>query len=203
MSFVIALAGTRIDEPDATQIRFPPENEALVRNRLRKLFKEFQTKTLVCSAACGADLLALEAAEELGIPSRIVLPFDAETFRKTSVADRPGNWGERFDRLYAASEKRGAVVILKPRVDPYDAYLLANERILTEAESMSLESGVSSRESKGRSPDSRLHTPDSRLRQVLVVIVWDGASRGSDDITAKFADAGRARGFKIVEVLTK
>lgn len=176
MSLVIALAGTRIDEPDSTQIRFPPENEALVRSRLRELFKEFQTKTLVCSAACGADLLALEVAEELGIPSRIVLPFDPETFRKTSVADRPGNWGERFGRLYAASKKRGAVVILKERVDPYHAYLLTNERILTEAEA---------------------------LGRVIVVIVWDGLPRGSDDMTAHFADAGRARGLDVVEVLTK
>lgn len=178
MSFVIALAGTRIDEPDSTQIRFPPENEALVRSRLRELFKEFQTNTLVCSAACGADLLALETAEELGIPTRIVLPFDAETFRKTSVADRPGNWGERFDRLYAASKKRGAVVILTEQAKRYQAYILANERILSEAESL------------GEGP-------------VLVVIVWDGLARGSDDMTAQFADAGRARGLEVVEVLTK
>ena len=175
---VIALAGTRIDEPNPREIRFAPENVALVRRRLRQLFKEYQAKALVCSAACGADLLALDVAEELGIQTRIVLPFDPGTFRETSVTDRPGNWGELFDRLYKASEKRGEVVIVQSQADPHQAYVLTNERILSEAESL------------GRD-------------RVLVVTVWDGASRGSEDMTAKFASAARTRGFAVIEVLTK
>lgn len=175
---VVALAGTRIDASNSTESRFPPENVPLVRNRLLNLFREHQVETLVCSAACGADLLALDVAEELGMRSRIVLPFDAETFRKTSVIDRPGNWGEFFDRLYKEIEKRGQVVVLNEQTDPYEAYLLTNERILADAESFGGDG-------------------------VLVVIVWDGALRNSRDITAEFAAAGRARGFKVIEVMTK
>ena len=64
---------------------------------------------LVCSVACGADLVALEAAERLGRRRRIVLPFAAERFRMTSVTDRPGDWGPMFDRMIAAADATDAL----------------------------------------------------------------------------------------------
>jgi hypothetical protein len=54
---VIALAGRRIDAL---------EHVSAVRRRLADLLVQEQATALVCSAACGADLAALEAAEQLG-----------------------------------------------------------------------------------------------------------------------------------------
>jgi hypothetical protein len=63
---VIALAGRRIDAPGADPPRFPLERVSAVRRRLADLLVQEQATALVCSAACGADLAALEAAEQLG-----------------------------------------------------------------------------------------------------------------------------------------
>jgi hypothetical protein len=70
--------------------RFPLEAVPTVRRRLADLLAKERAVALVCSAACGADLVALEEAERLGLRRRIVLPFPPERFRKTSVTDRPG-----------------------------------------------------------------------------------------------------------------
>ncbi len=59
---VIALAGRRIDAADAAMPRFPLENIPLVRKRLADLLVQERAVALVCSAACGADLIALEEA---------------------------------------------------------------------------------------------------------------------------------------------
>src|SRR5689334_9119389 len=109
---VIALAGRRIDAPGAEPPRFPLGNVPLVRRRLAALLSAEHAAVLVCSAACGADLIALQEAERLGLRRRIVLPFPPERFRKTSVTDRPGDWGPVFDRLVAAAEAAGDLVIL-------------------------------------------------------------------------------------------
>jgi len=104
---VVALAGRRIDAPGADPPRFPPERVPAVRQRLVDMLAAERAAVLVCSAACGADLVALEAAERLGLRRRIVLPFAAERFRTTSVTDRPGDWGPLFDRMIAAAGAAG------------------------------------------------------------------------------------------------
>src|SRR3984957_6214255 len=118
---VIALAGRRIDAPDTDPPRFPLQNVPIVRRRLAALFSAEHAEALVCSAACGADLVALEEAERLGLRRRIVLPFPPERFRETSVTDRPGDWGPVFDRLVAAAEAAGDLVILQSTGDDNDA----------------------------------------------------------------------------------
>ena len=56
---VVALAGRRIDAPGADPPRFPPERVPAVRQRLVDMLAAEQAAVLVCSAACGADLVAL------------------------------------------------------------------------------------------------------------------------------------------------
>ena len=90
---VVALAGRRIDLPEAQVPRFPLENVQEVGRRICEALYEMHAVALVCSAACGADLVALEQAKQLGLRRRIVLPFAPERFRETSVVDRPGDWG--------------------------------------------------------------------------------------------------------------
>ncbi len=82
---IVALAGRRIDAPDTQKPSFPLENTEKVRRCMSELFTKHQVSTLVCSAACGADLLALEVAGDLGLRRRIVLPFERDRFREISV----------------------------------------------------------------------------------------------------------------------
>src|SRR5262245_15369924 len=98
---LIALAGRRVDAPNAGTARFPLVNVELVSRRVDELFEHEAATALVSSAACGADLLALKVAGARRMRRRIVLPFDRARFRATSVIDRPGDWGRLYDRILA------------------------------------------------------------------------------------------------------
>ena len=126
---IIALAGRRIDAPNADSARFPAANEPIVAARLQAAFRKAGARVLVCAAACGADLIALEAASRLRMKRHVVLPFAAEEFKQRSVVDRPGNWGPRFDR--AVKEAQVTVLGLGPE-DP-DAFPRTNIAIIEHA----------------------------------------------------------------------
>lgn len=172
---VIALAGRRVDAPGAP-VRFPAANASRVQNRIRQVLADLGAKALVCSAACGADILALEAAGEDGLRRRVVLPFLPALFRETSVADRPGDWGERYDLLM------GEVELAQLNFEPGDetAYAAVNHSILDEAMALAadLDQGVTA------------------------IIVWNGTSRGESDLTAAFRDEAARRGLPVIDVLT-
>lgn len=125
--------GRRIDATESNCPRFPLANVALVRRRLHTLFTEHKAFALVCSAACGADLVALEAAETLGLPRRVVLPFAPERFRKTSITDRPGDWGALYDHVIDAVQRLGDLIVLGYAAHERRAYEAANAIILDEA----------------------------------------------------------------------
>lgn len=52
----------------------------MVRQRLVDMLAAERADALVRSAACGADLIALEEAERLGIRRCVVLPFSPDQF---------------------------------------------------------------------------------------------------------------------------
>jgi hypothetical protein len=183
----MALAGRRADAATAEVPRFPVANVPLVRERLRKLFEERGSRVLVCSAACGADLVALDVAGSLGVRRRVVLPFDRRTFRETSVTDRPGDWGPLYDRVVETVGGAGDLVVLDPTGDADSAYLAANQRILDEAIALS-----------GARPAVR----PIPAEQAMAVIVWEGSPRDPDDATHRFAEAARRRGLRVEPVLT-
>ena len=177
---IVAVAGRRIDAADAQTPRFPLANQALVERRLDELFEREGATAIVSSAACGADLVALAVAARRRMRRRVVLPFGREKFRETSVTDRPGDGGPTYDRVLAELDQTGDVVTLEARADGDDAYRAANERILQEAEAMA-------RASNG---------------EAMALLVWDGAPRGTGDVTAAFGDAARTRGWRVEQVKT-
>lgn len=190
MLMVVALAGRRIDAPDAQRPRFPLANVDAVGKQLRTLFARLMPSVIVCSAACGADLLALDAARKLGIRRRIVLPFDAPHFRATSVVDRPGDWGALFDSLYEEARSRNELVILSHgEGGDQNAYVATTDRIVAEA--LALLKGQGGRRGAESSNDGS-----------TAVVVWEGGSRGEGDLTAEFAELARKRGMRVVEVKT-
>lgn len=156
---VVALSGRRIDAPGAAPPRFPLGNVDKVRSRLAEAFGRLNAVDLVCSGACGADLVALEAAEQLGLRRRIVLPFAPDRFRKSSVVDRPGDWGAVFDRHIEAAAKSGDLVVLDLGGDDDRAYAAANAAIVREALALA------------RSADQ------ARPRRLIAMLVWDGVRR--------------------------
>jgi hypothetical protein len=189
---VVALEGRRVDSPEAANRRFPPENVGLVRERLLSFLEDRGATTLVCSAACGANLVALEAAGTLGLRRRVVLPFAPERFRETSVIDRPGEWGPLYDRVIEAVTRAGDLVVLEGAGEGGAAYTAAEERILDEALRLT---GL------GAVRDSK--TTDVPSEKALAVIVWEGQSRGYDDATEQFAASARTRGLAVQEILTR
>ena len=90
---------------------------------------------LIASAACGSDLVALQAASDLGLKNRIALPFAPQKFRQTSVTDRPNPevWTRLYDRLIDEAASRDDLVVLKCDAQDESAYTAANEAIIEEA----------------------------------------------------------------------
>lgn len=178
---VFALAGRRIDDPSAKTPRFPLANLEAVRAELRTTLVEKGATALVASAANGADLLALDEAGALGLPRRIILPFERERFRRTSVVDRPGDFGGVFDRVLDEVAVLGDLVtIATDSADDEAAYLAASDLILREAVRLAAE----------------------RHEPAAAIVVWEGQSRGADDLTGVFRADATARGLAVVEVLT-
>ena len=108
---IITLSGRRIDKEGADVARFPFNNISRVKEQIAKLFTSLSPSILVCSRAYGTDLLALQVAGDLNIRRGVVLPFDPEVFKKTSVTDRPGNWGHLFDSISHKVKKEEGLVV--------------------------------------------------------------------------------------------
>jgi hypothetical protein len=184
MKSVICLAGRRIDQANASPSRFPPGNVALVTERLADLFRRETAVALVCSAACGADILALEEAQRQRIRFRIVLPFERPRFRSKSVTDRGEEWGPRFDHLAdLASESDDLLVLDEAQQDDDLLFEAANSRIRQEAATLA----------------RTLSDPPHRL---VAVAVWEGRRRPGNDLTWGFLRAAETEGFEARSVLT-
>jgi hypothetical protein len=177
---IVVLAGRRVDAPGADNPRFPAENAALVQEHIYTLLQKRKTRALVCSAACGADLLALEVAGHLAIRRRVVIPFQPDLFRQTSVVDRPGDWGEKYDRILNEVEHRGDLVVLGYNQDDQEAYPATNQAMLAQALMLGHEE----------------HLP------VIAVVVWNGEPRGKDDVTEAFRQEARNQGLPVSEIKT-
>ena len=176
---VVAVAGRRIDAPDAGLIRFPLHNRDRVRQLIASALRSQAVSALISSGACGADLLALDVARRAGIRRRVILPFAVDRFRESSVVDRPGDWGPLFDGLVADAAAHDDLVVLEAG-DGDQAFAATNLAILDEGE--------------------RLATTTGARR--LALIVWDGASRGEDDLTDRFRMEAVARGWSVEEIRT-
>lgn len=171
----VALAGRRIDPSPNGTPRFPLENSALVALRIAQLFSNISAKRLVCSAACGADLLAIEVALHLGLRDvTVVLPFPPEEFRRVSVIDRPGPWGALFDALLGSDALK--LDSLDLGLEATDAFEKTNLHILEHARTAPL--------------------------PVCACIVSEGKARDGIDHTFSLQQAASAMGWPVHSVST-
>ncbi|MBB5209712.1 TRAFs-binding domain-containing protein [Chiayiivirga flava] len=93
---VLVFTGHMIDPPWQHTARFPPALEAAVAARIRESVRRLGVGFGYCSAACGGDLLFVEALLECGAEVHITLPFDRNDFLATSVAFAGERWIARY-----------------------------------------------------------------------------------------------------------
>jgi hypothetical protein len=172
---VIVSAGRRVDAPDAQTPRFPPGNVNEVRQRIVTFFAKESPSAVVCSAACGTDLLVLEVARQARVMREVLLGAEPAVFRKESVTDRPGDWGEMFDEVM-----RSAKVEVLKLPSGQEGYLQTNLDLLDRAEALAKKFEAS----------------------VKALIIWNGQSRGSDDVTGHFLEQAKRRGIPVTQIST-
>ena len=170
-----ALSGRRIDVTGARPPYFPLERVPFVARSIEALFVEEGVGQLVCSAACGADLIALEIAVRCHIDRRIVLPFEVDRFRATSVNDRPGSWGHVFDAVLAATDPQ-RVIVMPPVHGDEEAYELTAIELVNLAR--------------------RIGGVDAPL----AIGVWEGIPKGPNDVTALFVSHARMAKMPVKQV---
>jgi class 3 adenylate cyclase/tetratricopeptide (TPR) repeat protein len=102
---VIAFSGHMIDHPERGSPRFPAHLEAKVAAALRERIAALGPSIGFAQAACGADILFLEAMQDAGMQTQVVLPFPAAEFVKSSVSFAGDAWIGRFERALARATR--------------------------------------------------------------------------------------------------
>jgi len=126
---VIAFAGHMIDAPGRSTPRFPAALAPVVEAALRERCARFRQPIVYTSAACGADLIFIEAALDVGAEVNIVLPFERADFARTSVAVGGSAWIERFN---AALERAARVIMATDENHLGDDVLFEHASLLVE-----------------------------------------------------------------------
>jgi hypothetical protein len=126
------------------------------------------------------DLLGLDAAGALGLARHVVLPFDRVRFRRTSVVDRPGDWGPLYDAILREVEAAGSLTELAYDADDL-GFVAANRAMLDHAASVAA----------------------SLALPLVAIVAWDGTPRATVDVTLAFRNEAQCRGLPVVELSTR
>lgn len=177
---IAAFAGRRIDPPNATAGRFPPDRIDFVEAAIRRQLTADGVRVLVCAAACGADLIALSVASSLGLRRCVVLPFAVDVFRASSVIDRRGPypWGALYDRLIDEAQAAGDLQILGFEPSDVGAFEKTNAAIL----------------------DAALGLRAGSDENVEAIVVREKESRAGRDYTEHFVNEAVRRGLPVKSI---
>jgi tetratricopeptide (TPR) repeat protein len=129
---VAIFAGHLADAPDRAMPRFPAEAEDSVKKRIEEWLAVNDIRWSFSAAACGSDLIFLEAARQAGVETHIVLPFGEEEFVRWSVRSGGEHWMDRFNNAWAQAASR---TVLNEEVaeDPSSAFDFTNRIIAARA----------------------------------------------------------------------
>ena len=109
---VAVFSGHTIDADGQELARFPAKDESKVTQAIETVIARRGVEIGISAAACGADILFLEALQREGKETKVVLPHAIDIFRRVSVTDIGGeSWGIRFD---AVLKNANDVVVLAP-----------------------------------------------------------------------------------------
>lgn len=98
---IVVFAGHMVDAADRARPRLPEAIEGALAARLAQRLDAIGAGFGYCSAACGADLIFVEAMLARGAEVHLVLPFERNDFVATSVAFAGPAWVERFEQALA------------------------------------------------------------------------------------------------------
>jgi hypothetical protein len=122
----------------------------------------------------------LDEAGILAIRRRVVLGSDPAPFAQTSVLDRPGDWRPIYERVIKEVSAARDLLVVRNQSSGQESYLLSNQVIMDEAVNLS------------KSSDGK----------ITALLVWNGESRGPEDVTDAFRAEAEKRGFPILEIRT-
>ncbi|MEO5373779.1 MAG: hypothetical protein H7840_05800 [Alphaproteobacteria bacterium] len=93
---LVVFAGSPIDAPGLFEPVFPPHLEHAVRRAIDQRLEAIGADIGFCSAACGSDILFIEAMLDRGGEVHLFLPFGLEDFIAARVAYAGPGWVRRF-----------------------------------------------------------------------------------------------------------
>ena len=97
---VVVFAGHMIDQPGRLKPRFPNYLAPQIYQKIADILERLDARIGLSSAACGSDILFLEAMLKREGEINIILPFIKEEFIKSSVSIIPGtDWSQRFETV--------------------------------------------------------------------------------------------------------
>jgi hypothetical protein len=107
MPRVVVFSGHMLDRPMRLFPRFPADLEPAVAAEIRARVEALDVRFAFAGAACGSDILFLEAVAERGGDLTIVLPYQLDRFLRDSVCLVPGSsWEARLRTLLARDRTR-------------------------------------------------------------------------------------------------
>jgi class 3 adenylate cyclase/tetratricopeptide (TPR) repeat protein len=111
---VVVFAGHMIDAKNRPLPRFPNRIRTHVERAITARLEKLNARIGFSSAACGSDILFLEAMQRAGHENHIVLPYDRERFINDSINPRDdgGEWEKRFQLVTGAATE---VIIATPQ----------------------------------------------------------------------------------------
>jgi len=92
---IVLFSGHMIDAPGRAVPRFPADAAQGVHERIAEVLKELGAEIGYSSAACGGDILFLEAMQARGGETNVALPFKREEFFEISVDFAGPEWHAR------------------------------------------------------------------------------------------------------------
>jgi class 3 adenylate cyclase len=105
MPSTVFFTGHMIDRPERETPRFPAAMVPHIQQRIASELEKLGATEGFASAACGGDILFLEAMLSRGGHIHIALPCAIDAFRKDCVDINPGaDWASRFDRLLSLAQ---------------------------------------------------------------------------------------------------
>lgn len=170
---VVVFSGHRFDLPGRKSARFPEAEAGRLHAALREWLERNGTQVVYTSMSAGADLLLAEAALELGISLRLVLPKPVPDVWQ--VSGEP--FSEYKDRFMQVCSRADAITVLGDGSGPDDELIFTQcNRVFT---------GL-----------ARLDADASGM-SVRGVVVWDGEAGDSSGGTAECAVWWRQLGMRV------
>lgn len=96
---VIIFSGHMIDSQNRIPRRFPDSGECRAADAIRNEILALNARIGYSSAACGGDILFLEAMQNLGAETHVFIPFLKQDFIRTSVGFSNIRWVDRFESI--------------------------------------------------------------------------------------------------------